>query len=164
MTATPSTLTGLSAVKLALLARQVRAQSQALLGADPIAIVGMACRVPGGDTPEQFWQLLRNGTDAVVTVPADRWDAAAWFDPDLSAIGKSVTKQGGFLKQIDGFDAGYFGIVPREAQRMDPQQRLFLEVAIEALDEAGQTRDRLRGSRTGVFVASYHNDYTHQQY
>ncbi len=164
MTATPSTLTGLSAVKLALLARQVRAQSQALLGADPIAIVGMACRVPGGDTPEQFWQLLRNGTDAVVTVPADRWDAAAWFDPDLAAIGKSVTKQGGFLKQIDGFDAGYFGIVPREAQRMDPQQRLFLEVAIEALDEAGQTRDRLRGSRTGVFVASYHNDYTHQQY
>lgn len=158
-------LTGLSSVKLALMARQARERSEQVLRADPIAIVGMGCRVPGGgDTPEKFWQLLSAGVDATREVPADRWDGAAWLDPDVSAIGKSITKRGGFLERIDGFDAAYFGILPREAERMDPQQRLFLEVAVEALDDAGLTRERLRGSRTGVFVASYHNDYSQMQY
>ncbi|MCP5420382.1 MAG: SDR family NAD(P)-dependent oxidoreductase [Gammaproteobacteria bacterium] len=125
----------------------------------------MACRVPGGgNTPERFWQLLRDGVDAVREVPADRWDGDAWCDPDLSAIGKSVTKAAGFLDEIDGFDADYFGILPREAVAMDPQQRLFMEVAIDALDDAGLTRLSLAGSRTGVFIASYHNDYAHLQY
>ena len=120
------------------MAKQVRAQAEQVLRADPIAIVGMACRVPGGgDTPAQFWQLLRNGVDTVREVPADRWDGDAWYDPDLSATAKSATKWGGFLDRIDGFDADYFGILPREAERMDPQQRLFLEVAIEAIDDAG---------------------------
>ncbi|SHN35299.1 type I polyketide synthase [Rhizobacter sp. OV335] len=158
-------LTQLSAVKLALMAQQMRAQSEALMRADPIAIVGMGCRFPGGaDSPEQFWQLLVDGVDAVREVPADRWDADALYDPDPSAPGKSATKWGGFLERIDGFDAAYFGILPREAERMDPQQRLFLEVAMESLDDAGLTRDRLRGSRTGVFIASYHNDYQLLEY
>ncbi|MBI5785595.1 MAG: SDR family NAD(P)-dependent oxidoreductase [Rhodocyclales bacterium] len=158
-------LAGLSAIKLALMAKQVRQQAEHVLRADPVAIVGMACRVPGGgDSPELFWQLLRDGTDAIREVPADRWDADAWYDSDPSAIGKTVTKWAGFLEHIDGFDAEYFGILPREAQHMDPQQRLFLEVAIEALDDAGLTREQLRGSRAGVFIASYHNDYAQLQY
>ena len=158
-------LAALPAIKLALMARQVRQQAGHVLRADPIAIVGMACRVPGGgDTPELFWQLLRNGIDTVCDVPADRWDGDAWYDSDLSAVGKTATKSGAFLDRIDGFDAEYFGILPREAQRMDPQQRLFLEVAIEALDDAGLTREQLRGSRTGVFIASYHNDYAQLEY
>jgi acyl transferase domain-containing protein/NADPH:quinone reductase-like Zn-dependent oxidoreductase/acyl carrier protein len=158
-------LAGLSAIKLALMATQVRQQAQHVLRADPIAIVGMACRVPGGgDTPELFWNLLRDGIDTVREVPTDRWDGDAWYDTDPSAAGKSATKRGAFLDRIDGFDAEYFGILPREAQRMDPQQRLFLEVAIEALDDAGFTREQLRGSRAGVFVASYHNDYAQLQY
>ncbi len=154
-----------SALKLTLMAKQVRAQTAQVLTADPVAIVGMGCRVPGGgDSPEKFWDLLRTGVDAVREVPRDRWDGDAWMDADLSATAKVITKNGGFLEQIDGFDAGYFSILPREAERMDPQQRLFLEVAIEALDDAGLTRDRLHGSRTGVFIASYHNDYTQLQY
>ncbi|MBI4995540.1 MAG: acyltransferase domain-containing protein, partial [Rhodocyclales bacterium] len=158
-------LSALSDEDAALMAKQVRQQAEHVLRADPVAIVGMACRVPGGgDSPELFWQLLRDGTDAIREVPADRWDADAWYDSDPSAIGKTVTKWAGFLEHIDGFDAEYFGILPREAQHMDPQQRLFLEVAIEALDDAGLTREQLRGSRAGVFIASYHNDYAQLQY
>ncbi|MBX3611469.1 MAG: type I polyketide synthase [Hydrogenophaga sp.] len=158
-------LGGLSAVKLALMAQQVRAQSEAVLKADPVAIVGMGCRFPGGaDTPEAFWDLLANGVDAVRAVPPDRWDAKSLYDPDPSAPAKAVTQWGGFLDRIDGFDAAYFNILPREAERMDPQHRLFLEVAMEALDDAGLTRARLRGSRTGAFVASYHNDYQLLEY
>jgi acyl transferase domain-containing protein/threonine dehydrogenase-like Zn-dependent dehydrogenase/acyl carrier protein len=155
----------ISALKLALMAREARAQSQSLLNADPIAIIGMACRLPGGaDSPAQLWQLLCDGTDAVGPVPHERWDADAWTDSDPAAPGKTLTRQGGFLRQIDAFDAGYFGILPREAERMDPQQRLLLEVAIEAFDDAGLPRERLARSRTGVYAASYHNDYAQLQY
>lgn len=157
-------LAGLSALKLALMAKEVRAQAQQVLRADPIAIVGMACRVPGGDTPQDFWRLLSEGVDAVREISTDRWDAAAWFDADLSVPAKSATRSAGLLERIDGFDADYFGVLPREAERMDPQQRLFMEVAMEALDDAGQTRERLAASRTGVFIASYHNDYAQLQY
>jgi acyl transferase domain-containing protein/NADPH:quinone reductase-like Zn-dependent oxidoreductase/acyl carrier protein len=158
-------LAGLSALKLAVMARQARERSAPVLRADPVAIVGMACRIPGGaDTPESFWTLLAEGRDAIRDVPADRWRNDDWFDADLAAPGKIATRRGGFLDAIDGFDAEYFGILPREAQRMDPQQRLFLEVAIEALDDAGLTRERLRGSRAGVFIASYHSDYAQMQY
>ena len=154
-----------SALKLTLAAKRAREQTVHLLAADPVAIVGMGCRVPGGgDSPQKLWELLRDGVDAVRDVPGDRWDSAAWYDPDISAVGKILTQQAGFLERIDGFDSPYFGIPPREADRMDPQQRLFLEVALEALDDAGLTRERLRGSRAGVFIASYHNDYTHLQY
>ena len=154
----------LSAVKLALMARQARAQSQAAIAADPIAIVGMACRVPGAATPELFWQLLRDGVDAVRDIPADRWDADAWYDADPSAPGKTSTRRGAFLDDVRGFDAAHFGILEREASRMDPQQRVFLEVACDAIDDAGLARERLRGSRTGVFIASYHNDYAQMQH
>jgi acyl transferase domain-containing protein len=158
-------LNAVSAVKLALMARQLRVDTQAVLAADPIAVVGMACRLPGGaDTPERFWQMLRDGIETVGPIPADRWDGEAWFDPDLSAAGKSATRHGAFLDRIDGFDADYFSILPREAERMDPQQRLVLEVAIEAIDDAGLPHDSLAGSRTGVYVASYHNDYAQLQY
>ncbi|MEO8804874.1 MAG: type I polyketide synthase [Burkholderiaceae bacterium] len=161
----PASLKGLSALKLALLAKQVRAESESVLRADPIAIVGMGCRAPGGiDNPERLWALLRDGREAIRQVPADRWDAEAWFDADPAAPAKSLTQWGGFIDRIDGFDAAYFGILPREAERMDPQQRLLLEVAIEALDDAGLSEAHLRGSRTGVFIASYHNDYAQLQY
>ncbi|MEO8152058.1 MAG: SDR family NAD(P)-dependent oxidoreductase [Rhizobacter sp.] len=161
----PSSLSGLSALKLALMAKQVRAESQHVLQADPIAIVGMGCRAPGGvQSPQQLWEMLRDGRDAIREVPADRWDGDAWFDTDPAAPAKALTKWGGFIDRIDGFDAAYFGILPREAERMDPQQRLLLEVAIEALDDAGLSSERLRGSRTGVFIASYHNDYAQLQY
>lgn len=152
-------LSGVSAIKLALLAQKARAENEAVLRADPIAIVGMGCRFPGADNPDAYWNLLRDGVDAVSEVPADRWDNDALYDPDPSVPGKSMTKSGGFLPQIDRFDADFFGIMRREAERMDPQQRLFLEVATEALDHAGLPRERLAGSRTGVFIASYHSDY-----
>ncbi|MGD9833719.1 MAG: SDR family NAD(P)-dependent oxidoreductase, partial [Piscinibacter sp.] len=163
-TPTP-TLRELSPLKLALLAGQARAASEPLLKADPIAIIGMGCRLPGGVfDAEGFWQLLRDGVDAVREVPPGRWDTDALYDPDPSVPGKIASKWGGFLDSIDGFDAAFFGILPREAERMDPQQRLFLEVAIEALDHAGLPRDKLAGSRTGAFVASYYNEYAQLQY
>lgn len=158
-------MTDLSAVKLALMAKAARTQAAGLLRADPIAIVGMACRIPGGGTsPEAFWDLLCTGGDAVREVPADRWDADAWFDADPAEPRKATTRSGAFLDRIDAFDAAYFGILPREAERMDPQQRLLLEVAIEALADAGLPDARLAGARAGVFIASYHNDYAQLQY
>ncbi|MEP7311632.1 MAG: type I polyketide synthase [Pseudomonadota bacterium] len=164
-TATEPGLAALGPLKLALLAQNSSAQAEALIRANPIAIVGMGCRLPGGvETPQAFWQLLCDGVDAITEVPASRWDAEAVYDADPAAPGKSATCNGGFIGPIDGFDAAYFGILPREAQRMDPQQRLFLEVAIEALDDAGLVRERLAGARAGVFVASYHSDYAHLEY
>ena len=155
-------LTELSAVKLALLARQARQDldGAGVAGAEPIAVIGMGCRFPGdASDPERFWRLLVNRVDAIGEVPADRWSVDALYDPDPAAPGKMSTRWGGFLRAIDGFDPQFFGISPREASRMDPQQRLLLEVAWEALEDAGQTRAALDGSPTGVFVASYHNDY-----
>ena len=155
----------LSAIKLALLAKQMRAQAGHVLRSDPIAVIGVGCRVPGGaTTADEMWRLLRAGARSVGDVPADRWDARDWYDPDPAAPGKSLAKEGSFLDRIDMFDAGYFGILPREADRMDPQQRLALEVAAEAIDDAGLPHPRLRGSRTSVYIASYHNDYAQLQY
>lgn len=163
MHANAPALAKISAIKLALMAKQIRAQAEQALRADPIAIVGMACRVPGADSSAQFWRILRDGVCVVKEVPVDRWDANAWYDPDPAAVAKASTKRGGFLDRIDAFDADYFGILPREVRCMDPQQRLLLEVAIEAIDDAGLPHERLRGSRTGVYIASYHNDYAQLQ-
>ena len=125
----------------------------------------MGCRFPGGaDTPERYWQVLSEGVDTVKEIPPDRWDVASTFDPDPAVPGKSSIRHAGLLDRIDMFDAGFFGTLPREAERMDPQQRLFMEVSIDALDHAGLSREQLAGSRTGVCVASYHNDYTQMQY
>ncbi len=118
-----------------------------------VCLVGLGCRFPAGaETPEAFWANLVAAVDAAGDVPADRWDAATYFDPDPTARGKSYTTRGGFLADIAGFDAEFFGISPVEAKRMDPQQRLLLEVTWAALEDAGIAPDRLRGSRSGVFV------------
>ncbi len=128
---------------------------------EPIAIIGMGCRVPGAANPESFWQLLHNGVDAISEVPSDRWDGDAFYNPDPEAIGKIATRWGGFLSAIDQFDPAFFGISPREATAMDPQQRLLLEVAYETFENAGQTTEQLAGSKTGVFVGvhSHSTDY-----
>src|ERR1700693_440136 len=97
---------------------------------EPIAIVGLGCRLPGGaNSPETFWDLLRNGVDAIREVPAERWKVEDYFDPNPGTPGKTCSKWGGFMDQIDRFDPEFFGISPREAIHMDPQQRIFLEVA-----------------------------------
>jgi acyl transferase domain-containing protein/acyl-CoA synthetase (AMP-forming)/AMP-acid ligase II/aryl carrier-like protein len=120
---------------------------------DPIAIIGIGCRFPGADGPSEFWQMLRDGRDAVTEVPAGRWRT------DGSAA--ATARWGGFLDQVDQFDAAFFGISPREAMRMDPQQRLLLEVAWEALEDGGQVPEQLAGSRTGVFMGSAVSEYQH---
>src|SRR4030095_375643 len=123
-------LANTSAVKLALTVERLRAKAGGtrLLNSEPIAIIGMGCRFPGGaNEPESFWQLLRNGVDAITQVPPERWDVDAFFDPHPGAYGKMYTRWGGFLSDIDLFDSQFFGIAPREAEAMDPQQRLLLE-------------------------------------
>ncbi len=153
----------LSPVKQALVElREMRARLQAAEQArqEPVAVIGMGCRFPGGaNDPESFWELLVNGVDAIREVPPERWDADEFYDPDPDAPGKIVTRWGGFLDQIDEFDPEFFGISPREAAAMDPQQRMILEVSWEALERAGQAPDRLSGSQTGVFIGISTNDY-----
>lgn len=120
---------------------------------EDIAIVSMACRLPGGvNSPEDFWNLLERGGDGIIDVPKDRWDAAALYDPDPDARGKSYCSKGGFVTPIDLFDAPFFGISPREARALDPAQRMMLESTWEAFEQAGYSMDQLRGSQTGVFV------------
>lgn len=126
---------------------------------EPIAIVGMACRMPGAEDAAEFWELMRSGTDAVSEVPSSRWDVDAFYDPNVGVSGKSYTRQGAFLDGVDQFDAPFFGISPREAANMDPQQRLFLEVGWEALENAGQPIDKLNGTQTGVFLGVTGIDY-----
>ncbi|HEX8362787.1 MAG TPA: beta-ketoacyl synthase N-terminal-like domain-containing protein, partial [Longimicrobium sp.] len=127
---------------------------------EPIAVVGLGCRFPGGiRDAETFWQVLSEGVDAVSDVPADRWNTRTYHDPDRSKPGKAVTRWGGFLDQIDRFDAQFFGISPREASLLDPQQRLLLEVCWEALEDSGHAPERLAGSATGVFMGGFTLDY-----
>ena len=127
----------------------------------PIAIVGAGCRLPGGvETPEAFWQLLQHGVDAITTVPADRWDADAYYDPNPDAVGKIVTRQGGFIGHLQEFDAEFFGIAPREATSLDPQQRLLLEVSWEAMEHGGMVPGHWAGRPVGVFVGVSSNDYS----
>jgi acyl transferase domain-containing protein/acyl-CoA synthetase (AMP-forming)/AMP-acid ligase II/acyl carrier protein len=142
-----------------------RSESEARGGSlEPIAIIGIGCRFPGAADPSAFWQLLRDGVDAVREVPADRWNKDDYYDPDPAAPGKMNTRWGGFLNGIDMFDPQFFGIAPREAVRIDPQQRILLEVAFEALRDGGQSVDKLAGSRTGVFIGISTNDYLRRQF
>ncbi|MFE2414328.1 type I polyketide synthase, partial [Kitasatospora sp. NPDC059408] len=126
---------------------------------EPIAIIGLSCRLPQAPDPESFWRLLRDGSHAITRTPADRWDADALHDADPTAPGKINTRYGAFLDDVDRFDAGFFGISPREAAAMDPQQRLVLELSWEALEDARIRPADLAGSRTGVFVGAIWDDY-----
>lgn len=126
---------------------------------EPIAIIGMAGRFPGADSVDQLWELLCTGRDGVGPVPPQRWDGAALHDPDAMRTGKITTDQGGFLRDIDRFDAAFFDIPAREANSLDPQQRLLLECSWHALEDGGIDPRGLRGNRTGVFVGVSNSDY-----
>lgn len=126
----------------------------------PIAIIGMACRLPGGiDSPDQLWEALLRGDDLVTEIPPDRWDADQYYDPEPGVPGRSVCKWGAFLDDVAGFDPEFFGINEREAAAMDPQHRLLLETSWEAMEQAGLTPKTMAGSLTGVFVGLNHGDY-----
>ena len=140
--------------------KRLLAENAALKHQDPIAVIGVGCRFPGGaDSPELFWELLARGGDAVGEIPRSRWDVDRYYDADPEAPGKMYTRQGAFLGDVSGFDASFFGITPREAESMDPQQRLLLEVSWEALENAGLDIRKLRGSQTGVFIGLANYDY-----
>jgi acyl transferase domain-containing protein len=128
---------------------------------EPIAIVGIGCRFPGGShSPQSFWEMLCEGKDAISEVPKDRWNVEAYYDPVPGKPGHSISKWGGFIEGIDRFDAFFFGISPREADWMDPQQRWLLEASAEALEDGGQVLDKLKGSKAGVFVGIATTDYS----
>ncbi|MFE9775281.1 type I polyketide synthase [Streptomyces sp. NPDC005931] len=125
-----------------------------------VAVVGIGCRLPGGaHSPDAFWELLRSGADAVGTLPAGRWNDYRQASPAHAAVVDRVIRHGGFLDDVEGFDAEFFGISPAEAAEMDPQQRILLEVAWEALEHAGLPADRLAGTRAGVYVGACADDH-----
>jgi acyl transferase domain-containing protein len=127
---------------------------------EPIAIVGIGCRFPGGAIdPEKYWKLLHDGVDAISEIPASRWDLEAYYDRDPEVPGKMYARHGAFLQDIDKFDPQFFEISPREASSIDPQQRLLLEVSWEALENAGYSPLELRGTQTGAFIGVCFDDY-----
>ena len=128
---------------------------------EPIAIIGVGCRFPGGANDlDSYWKILNEGMEVITEVPAERWDIDAYYDPDPNAPGKMYVRKSGFIKDVDKFEPQFFGISPREAASMDPQQRILLEVVWEALEHAGIVPATLAGSQTGVFVGMSTNDYT----
>ncbi|NEP05173.1 MAG: polyketide synthase, partial [Okeania sp. SIO4D6] len=149
--------------RLLLKLKQATAKIQALQAAttEPIAIVGMSCRFPGGaSTPQAFWDVLQNGVDTIAEVPKERWHLDDYYDPDPETPGKMYSRYGGFINGVQEFDANFFGISPKETTHLDPQHRLLLEVTWEALENSGNNPQQLKGSQTGVFVGICTNDYT----
>ena len=131
---------------------------------EPIAIIGMGCRFPGGvRTPDDFWGLLNSGRDVLRDIPGDRWDIDEHYSPEVGAPGKIYVRQGYYLDNIDQFDPQFFGLSPREAESLDPQQRLVMEVCWETLEHAGIAPSSLKGGNTGVFVGQYWDDYSSQR-
>ncbi|MEM7269867.1 MAG: type I polyketide synthase, partial [Pseudomonadota bacterium] len=131
---------------------------------EPIAIVGMGCRYPGGvRTPNEFWELLSSGRDILRDIPSERWDVDAHYDPEMTVPGKMYVRHGYYLDDIDQFDPQFFGLSPREAESLDPQQRLVMEVSWETLEHAGIAPSALKGGKTGVFVGQYWDDYSSQR-
>ncbi|MEQ9440316.1 MAG: SDR family NAD(P)-dependent oxidoreductase [Cyclobacteriaceae bacterium] len=127
---------------------------------EPIAIVGIGCRLPGDvNDPDAFWQLLSEGKNAITDVPAERWNLKKFYDPDGNKAGKIKNSKGGFITNVDHFDPGFFGIFPNEAHRMDPQQRLLLEVTYQALENAGIPMESVSDTKTAVFMGVFMNDY-----
>ncbi len=127
---------------------------------EPLAVVGIGCRLPGGVTsPDGLWEMLLNKTDCIVDVPEERWDVDVFYDPDPNKAGRIKSRQGGFIKGVDKFDAEFFGYFAEEAAQLDPQQRMVLEVACEALEDAGQTLEAVNGSKTCVFISGFLYDH-----
>ncbi|MBZ0256254.1 polyketide synthase, partial [bacterium] len=128
---------------------------------EPIAVIGMACRFPGGaDSPGAYWRNLKAGVHSVSEIPSSRWSIDEYYDPDPEAPGKMNTRHGGFIDRVEEFDAQFFSISPREAITMDPQQRILLETAFQAMQDAGLVRERLSGQQVGVFIGATSNDHS----
>ena len=134
---------------------------QAELQAEPIAIIGMACRFPGGiNSPQDFWRCLEQEQDVIRPIPSERWPNQDYYAPEKGQPGKTYVREGGFLEQIDGFEPQFFQISPREAENMDPQQRILMELAWETLEQAGLKASERVNTETGVFIGQSHNEYS----
>ena len=153
-------LANLSATKLAFLSQKIEGQIN-LLKAEPIAVISVACRFPGGsNSPEAYWQMLEQGREGIKEVPKERWDIDKYYDPEPLKSGKMQGREAAFLDSVDQFDPQFFGITPREVLNLDPQQRLLLEVAWEALERGNQAPEKLTNTATGVFIGISSFDYS----
>ena len=141
------------------LENKIKKEANSVSIAEPIAVVGMGCRFPGSTGVDQFWETLVKNIDTIEVVPKDRWSVDHFYDEDPEALGKSYSKWGGFLSNVDLFDEKFFNISPREAAFLDPQHRVLLEVAWEALETAGHAVEPFLGDRTGLYVGMTYSDY-----
>ncbi|MWA16244.1 type I polyketide synthase [Streptomyces sp. BA2] len=137
----------------------VQRHAPAAVSHEPIALVGIGCRLPGADGPDAFWRLLADRTDTIREIPPNRFDLATYYHPEPGTPGRTYSRWGGFIDGVDRFDAEFFGLSPREVERMDPQQRILLEVAWEALEDAGMPPTALAGTSTGMFLGQIAGNY-----